>query len=272
MMNFLDKLIAQLERGEVTFSTHVDVALRVRLALDDPELPIVKAAQIVQAEPFLSARVVAMANSVAFSRDGKTVTDVRTAVTRLGLKFVRVLATAVVMRQMVVNSSSPAARSLGSRLWEHTAHVAALAHLLAVRFNRELADVAMFAGIVHEVGGFYLISRIDEYPELLPETGNISVDDRRILDRAVLTALAIPSAVAAAIDHLWLSEPPGFPPHSLIEILSLADRLTPIASPLSGKTAAEPLVLANGEVDSILAEILDQSGDEMGSLTAALCY
>jgi HD-like signal output (HDOD) protein len=61
-MNALEKILAEGAEGEITFPTHADVAFRVRLALDDPELHVAKAAQIVQAEPLLAARVVAVAN------------------------------------------------------------------------------------------------------------------------------------------------------------------------------------------------------------------
>ena len=81
----LQKLIAETQQGEVVFSTHAHVALQVRLALDDPEIHMEKAASIVQMEPMLAAKVVGLANSVAFNRSGRTISDVRSAVTPLGL-------------------------------------------------------------------------------------------------------------------------------------------------------------------------------------------
>jgi HD-like signal output (HDOD) protein len=271
-MGAVEKIIAEVGRGEVSFPTHADVAFRVRLALDDPDLHLAKAAQIVQAEPLLAARVVALANSVAFTRSGKPVTEVRTAVTRLGIKFVRALATAVVMRQMAGNSRSPVYRNLAERLWEHTTHVAALAHLLAMRFNRSLADQALFAGIVHEVGGFYLISRSDDYPDVFSGGPVLAADDEMAIGRAVLQALAVPDEVAAAIEALWQPSAAAMPPTTLGDLLCLADRLTPILSPLMAPGAEPRQIAADAETTALLAEVLEQSGEEMGSLTAALRY
>jgi HD-like signal output (HDOD) protein len=269
-MRTLDKIIAEVGRGEVTFPTHADVAFRVRLALDDPDLHLGKAAQIVQAEPLLSARVVALANSVAFNRGGQQVTDVRNAVTRLGIRFVRALATAVVMRQMSGGLRSPAYRALSERLWEHTAHVAALANVLAQRFMRPLADMALFAGIVHEVGGFYLISRTDSYPDLFADGSILAPEAERQVGRAVLTALAVPQDVAAAVEALWQPSRTNFPPADLGDVLALANHLTPILSPLQGPDVQ--VLPADPQAVTLLADILDQSGDEMGALTAALRY
>jgi HD-like signal output (HDOD) protein len=64
-------------------------------------------------------------------------------------------------------AGTPAHRKLAVRLWEHTAHVAALAQVIARRVTHVNPDTAFFAGIIHEVGGFYLIARAGAYPGLL---------------------------------------------------------------------------------------------------------
>ena len=270
--NLLDAVLAEIGRGEVSFPTHADVALRVRLALDDPDLHLAKAAQIIQAEPLLSARVVAVANSIAFNRTGARVADVRTAVTRVGIRLLRALATAVVMRQMAGGMRSPKFRDLAARLWEHTAHVAALSHILAGRFVRGAAEIALFAGMVHEVNGCYLLSRNDSHPELFLEEGALqAIAADATVGRAVLNALAVPEEVLDAVASLWRDEPPVFPPVTLGDVLRLANGLTPIQSPLQPEAAASPLPLPPA-VESQLAEILDQSSDELEQMTAALRY
>lgn len=269
-MNALDKILAEVAAGEVTFPTHSDVAFRVRLALDDPDLHLAKAAQIVQAEPLLATRVVAVANSIAFNPTNHAVTDVKTAVTRLGLRFVKALATAVVMRQMATGGRSVAHRALAERLWEHTAHVAALAHLLAMRFARQISDSAMFAGIVHEVGGFYLISRTDADPQLLRDPSLVTPEAEAAIGRAVMTALAVPAEVIGAVEALWANRPPALPPAGLADVLCLANALTPIVSPLQRPGGYGLRIEPGGS--EVYAQILEQSGEEMGALTSALRY
>lgn len=270
-MRALETILAEIGKGEVIFPTHGDVAFRVRLALDDPELDIAKAALLIQAEPLLASRVVALANSVAFSRGGKRIAEVRTAVSRLGLRFVRALATAVVMRQMAGSIHSPVFRSLAGRLWEHSVHVAALAHLLARRFVPSVADVALFAGIIHEVSGFYLIARSDARPDLFADGTLLKGDAEAQVGRAVMAALAVPADVVEGVSALWSPGQIAFPPATLGDLLRLANQLTPMASPLErpDERPAAPLPEA---VAAGLAGILDQSGDELDSLTSALRY
>lgn len=269
----LGLVLDEIGRGEVSFPTHADVALRVRLALDDPDLDVARAAQIIQAEPLLAARVVAVANSIAFNRTGARVADVKTAVTRVGIRLLRALATAVVMRQMAGGMRSPKSRQLAARLWEHTAHVAALSHILAGRFVRGAAEIALFAGMVHEVSGFYLISRNDAHPELFVDDGALqAMSAEAAVGRAVLNALAVPEEVVDAVSTLWDDGPQVFPPATLGDVLRLANGLTPILSPLQGAAAVpSPLAIDLG-AERQLAEILDQSSDELEAMTAALRY
>lgn len=271
-VHMLDHLLAEIARGEVSFPTHADVALRVRLALDDPDLHLAKAAQIIQAEPLLSARVVAVANSIAFNRTGTRVADVRTAVTRVGIRLLRALATAVVMRQMAGGMHSPKFRDLAARLWEHTAHVAALSHILAGRFVRGAGEIALFAGMVHEVSGFYLISRNDARPDLFREGDLPVLAAEPAISRAVLNALAVPGEVVDAVAAVWRDEPASFPPATLGEVLLLANHLTPILSPLQRTIGETSPLSLDPEAESELSDILEQSSDELDAMTAALRY
>lgn len=270
-MSIIESVVTDIEQGEVSFPTHADVAFRVRLALDDQDIPLGKAAQVIVAEPLLAARVVAVANSVAFNRSGVPVADVRGAVARLGLKFVRGLATAVVMRQMAGSIKSPAYQGLAVRLWEHTVHVAALAHLLATKF-RLPSDVAMFAGIVHEVSGFYLISRTDIRGDLFSDGNLLTTDAERRIGGAVLAALAVPAEVVSAIEALWQEGPLRFPPENLGDLLRLANQLTPIRSPLQAPLDEGMELVLDPEGEAQLTEILERSSDELEALTSALRY
>lgn len=270
----LKKIAAEIERGEVSFPTSAVVALKLKRALDDPDCPLDRAARLVQAEPLLSAKVVAVANSTVCNRSGRPITDVRTAVLRLGFRYLRALASAVVSRQLAV-PATPRDRYLAERLWEHTAHVAALAQVLARRVTRLDPETALFAGIVHEVGAFYLISRTRDYPGLLDDDFPAwSESGEAEVGRAVLRALAVPQAIIDAIEVCWQ----GFlamPPTTLGDTLLLADELAPVESPLrdldgcprEGMAASIDLLVGQ----ETLRDILRESAQDVASLTAALC-
>ena len=219
------------------------MTLRVQSALDDPDIPVARVATLIQAEPVLAAKVVAVANSVAFNPSGRAIADVRGAVARLGFRTLRSLAMAQLVRQLGAGKGniSPQRRQMATQLWEHTAHVTALAYLLASRVTRVDAELALFAAIVHEIGGFYLLSRAGEFPQLLEgDRSEWNEDDVIALEadigRSVLRALAIPEPAMAALETYWEGYL-AMPPCSVGDTLILAVDLAPVASPFHDPTA-----------------------------------
>jgi HD-like signal output (HDOD) protein len=270
--------IAETASGDdLIFPTTTEMALRVQRALDDPDASLDQLARLVQADPLLAARVVAVANSVIYNRSGRGIADVKSAVSRIGLNTLRVLAAAVVVRQMEGMARTGEHRQLAVRLWEHTAHVAALCQVIARRVTRVNPDTAFFAGIIHEVGGFYLISRAADYPGLLdgPNGSLLAWDEGGAAEvgRAVLTRLSAPAPVCEAIESLWAGYL-AMPPQSLGDTLLLADQLAPVESPLSqlagnGREGTEARIDVALD-DETLSSILEESAVEVASLIDAL--
>jgi hypothetical protein len=143
--------------------------------------------------------------------------------------------------------------------------VAALAWSLARHVTGVNPDTALFAGIIHEVGGFYLLSRADEFPGLLdddPEKWGELCED--VVSLEVLKKLAVPGTVADAIGALrraWINMPPS----TLLDTLLLANGYAPVASPLGTALPAMPehehsaldFVIDEDLLDMIRAEALE---------------
>lgn len=271
----LKAIAAEARRDELVFPTSVSAAMRIRQALDKPDMSLTAAARLVQTEPLLAARVVAIANSVAFNRSGQEITDVGNAVSRIGFRTVRTLAQALIVRQMAGTPTLPAHRELVTHLWQHTSLVAALARVIARRITAQDPETALFAGLIHEVRGFYLISRADEFPEVVePDIdldGDTSVESD--IGSVVLDMLDVPESVATAIRGVWNGYLAS-PPITLADTVLLAKQLSPVGSPLFGDVD-DPALRASIEMvieDQTLTEILEESADEIDSLSKALQF
>ena len=263
-------IAAQAVRGEITFPTSVNAVLRLQLALDDPDCHVEEAIRLVLSEPQLAARTVAMANTAAFGGNSVPVTNVRAAVSRIGYRRLQALVASLVVRQFGSRIKDPGLRAKAEQLWEHSAHVAALAYALARRVTFVNPDTAMFAGIVHEVGGFYLLSRADEFPGLLDDDvenwGELCED---VVSAEVIKKLNIPALVAEVIADMrggWLNMPPG----SLLDTLLLANQYAPVQSPLGNKPQPLP-AHAESAIDFVLDEdTLREIQDEAAEMAAAM--
>lgn len=151
--------------GELNFPTCMDAAIMVRDTLRDPEADLGRVAQVIGVEPLISSKLLRLANSVAYNPSGRPILDLPAAITRLGFDVVRTTSLAVTMDQMLKSRNLAAFDDLARRAWEHSLEVAAIARVLARRIGRINPDEAMLAGLVHDIGIFYLLYRAAEYPE-----------------------------------------------------------------------------------------------------------
>lgn len=269
------KIIAlQASKGELTFPANVKATLKLQEALDDPDCHIEAAARMVMAEPLLSARVVALANSAAYNRSGNEIANVRAAVSRLGFATLKSMVASVIVRQLGSQITDPALKRQADQLWLHSAHVASLAQVIAKRVSKVDPETALFAGIVHQVGGFYLLSRAHEFPGLLDDGADEWLEHGEVaIGRGVLRRLDVPKPVMDAIEALWIGMR-ALPPENLGDTLILASDLTATKSPLqrqqgaSGLQSAATIDFTVGE--GTLAAVLAESAAEIASLSAAL--
>jgi hypothetical protein len=267
-------IAAQAANGEITLPASVNAALRLQEALDDPECHMENAIKLVAGEPQLAARVVALANSAAFSRNGDAeVTGVRAAVMRVGYKSLKTMVASLIVKQLGARIGDPKLRARAERLWLHAANVAALAHVLARRVTKVDADSAMFAAIVHEVGGLYLLSRAEEFPGLVDDEPELWTQlCEETLTREVLGKLLVPDGVSSAILQARSGRATP-PPTTLVDTLILANQFALVASPLGvPESMPEP---GDSPLDFVvdsskLTKLIDESTDELRSMIAAL--
>lgn len=200
--------------GEVVFPVCFDIALRIRKLMDDPNASIDKIALVLRADPLISTKLVALANSVAYGGDGK-LRDIKAAITRMGLKVARTTSLAIAMRQMLLAKGTSAFADLAQKLWKHSLLAASSCSVIARRMTRIDPDEAYFAGLIHDLGAFYMIYRAATYPELVerPDTlKHLVIQWHESIGLTLLTALAVPENVVGAIaDHDTLREVPASP-------------------------------------------------------------
>ncbi len=187
---FLDQLLEDLENDKLVLPTLPEVALKVRDTLEDENSSLMDVAKIITSDAALSARMIQVSNSPLL-RASSPIETVEAAVTRMGGNMIRNLVTSMVMEQMFQATSDVTDRRL-RKIWEHSTEVAAISHALTSEFTKLQPDQALLAGLVHDIGALPILSRAEDYPELL--------DDEASLDRIITS---VHTTIGAEILRKW---------------------------------------------------------------------
>lgn len=197
--------IARELAGVVVFPTSFDTTMRLRKELQNPDLPTARIASIVGLEPLVATKLMHMANSVLYSPDGTPARDLRSAISRLGIELVRTTSLAIAMSQLLRSRDMASFNEITQALWDHSLKTAAAARILARTHTRINPDEALLAGLVHDLGAFYMLYRAAQYPEL---RGNpqavraLMVEWHESIGVTLLHALGMSEdIVEATIDH-----------------------------------------------------------------------
>jgi putative nucleotidyltransferase with HDIG domain len=266
---FLQDIASDLSKRDVTFPTFANATLKIRRALEDPAINAERVARVVASEPLLAAKLVQIANSAAVNPGGRPVGDVRTAITRVGFETVRSVAVAVAMDQLRVADEMRKYAQRAEVAWSHSLQVAALSYVLAQKITRMNPEEALFAGLVHDIGYFYLLARATHYPELDADPAaldDVIADWHAPIGQTVLHSFGLSDATLAAVaehenGHYKM------PARTLADIVTLANLVAAQTNPIHLRAGARlPDTLDEPEVSKVLAD----ASAEIRSLVTAL--
>ncbi|MDT3672248.1 MAG: HDOD domain-containing protein [Aromatoleum sp.] len=264
---FLMQIADDLSSGDVNFPTFLDAAMKIRIAMNNPDITVEALSRLILTEPLVAAKIIRLANSVALNPSGIEVGDVRSAVMRVGFSSIRSIAISVAIEQLMLEKQMGPYLAGARQLWEHSIEVAALSFVIARRMTNINPHEAMFAGLVHDIGHFYLLSRIAHHPEMLrdhDDVGRLLFEWHASIGHAVLGVLETPDRILEAVsDHEIAFD--GDVPVTLANVLHLTNRLAANVNPF-----APPEGACAAPADVAVAAIIDESRDELRSLITAV--
>ncbi len=224
----LEDIARELSGDEISFPTCFDAALQIRNALRDPQVSLRQIARTVSMEPLVAAKLLRVANSALHNPGGTPIVEVESAVGRVGVETARSVAFAVAMDQLLRSKDLVVFSAISTELWRHTIRTAAAARVLARRCTRLNADEAMIAGLVHDLGAFYMLYRAAQYQELRirPETVKFLIAQwHESIGESLMNALGLPAHIIEATrDHDQPRAEVGTP-RTLADIVFVANLL-----------------------------------------------
>jgi len=177
-----------------------DILINLEGRINDPESDIEEISGLIQTEPVLSGRLIKLSNSVLFGGGRDEVSDLNSAIMRLGLKMVLDLAYTLELPKMFKKPKS----FNHVEFWKHSLGVAYLSRTLVLHVGggKEDVEASYLAGLMHDVGILvfdYLIP--DEYGKFI---GNLGDFDKRLEELELDTfGISHPELGARFVEKWW---------------------------------------------------------------------
>ena len=198
---FVSELAQEVSKGKVELPSFPDVAVRVRKVLADEHVANEQIARIVGSDAGLAARVLTLANSAALNRSGRSVADLKTAISRIGHNNVRTAAVSFAIAQLRRASELRNIAPQLERVWQEATIVAALSYSIASRCQLN-PDESMLAGLLHNVGKLYILARANRHGGLFSEPASLAQvmrDWHSNVGKAIVENWGFPEHIAEAI-------------------------------------------------------------------------
>jgi len=166
---FVQALASELSGGKIELPGFPHIVMRVQRVLADENADNNRIVKVLGSEPVLASQIVRMANSAALNPAGVPVTDLRTAVSRVGLDTVRSATIAFAVRQL---RDAPILKGLEAPLgllWKRSVLVASLSCVIARRLTHLNPDTALLAGLLQSIGRLYILTRASGHRALFAD-------------------------------------------------------------------------------------------------------
>ena len=274
--DFVRTLAAELSVGNVDLPSFPEIAIRVRRVLSDPNSSVEQVVRVVGSEPALAARLLRISNSASLNRSGRAVTDLRTAINRIGYNMVRSASISFSMAQIRKSNKLAGLEHHLNDLWQRSTLVAALAFVLARNCTKVNPDEAMLTGMMHGIGKLYVLTRVIEHPQLFaspPMLNQIISEWHTSIGKAILENWNFSEAMAQAVgDQADLSRIEDGPP-DLTDVVAVAILMASHADDSSGLEAALndlPAARRLGLDQAKTQAVMSESAAEVTALSQAL--
>lgn len=173
IVNRIKEEIAEaIKKDELILPTLPEIALQVRDIAEDVKASIDDLTSVIARDAALSARMIKVANSPLI-RSSMPISDLNTAVSRLGIEMTSNLAMGLAMANMFQATSDLVDTHMRS-CWSKSIEIAASCQVLARHFTNLQPDQALLAGLTHQIGKLPILAFAENNEELLGDAASLN--------------------------------------------------------------------------------------------------
>ncbi|WP_083218637.1 HDOD domain-containing protein [Candidatus Thiodiazotropha endoloripes] len=225
---FVDSVKEDLLANNIYLPTLPALALEALIIINDVDSSASDLQRVISRDASLTARLIRYANSPLYRGMNKIAT-IKPAITRIGFQRVKNAVYAVSMKEVFRTSVKEIERRM-DRLWNHSVKVGAQAAMLAKTQPGLDPDVALVAGLVHDIGHIPLLIKACKYKELIDNPEFLDKVLRKLhphIGGSILKLWKFDEAIIeVAAHHEDLSRDPGDDvPVDYVDIVQVANIL-----------------------------------------------
>ncbi|MEZ5563317.1 MAG: HDOD domain-containing protein [Gammaproteobacteria bacterium] len=203
LFRFLQKLVNDMYE-DLELPGFPDVVVRLQQTLANEKSSARDIVRLVSSDAALSAKLLQLANSAAFKPGDRNISDLKAAVTVLGFSLVRGTATSFAMRQVEQQAWLLPLKPHLQRIWLESTGVAAICYVGARHIPGMRPDEALAAGLFHQLGTLYVLTRAHREGIAIGETSEWAAtiaDWTPTIARAILENWRVPEHLTDAVEH-----------------------------------------------------------------------
>lgn len=164
---FVSLLALELENGDIALPSLPDVVMKIRRALESETADFEQIMQAVSVDPVLTSRLFVFANSAYYNRANVEIGTLDAAIGRLGIEVVRNTAMSLAMKQLYAAEKHSHAAKYLRAIWARGMKLSSMAFAVAAKKPEFNSETAFLCGLMHEVGKLYIVTKAEEFPEIL---------------------------------------------------------------------------------------------------------
>ena len=161
----LAELSDDIKSNKLHIPSPPDLLIKIRSLTESEHVTSQDIANLVQFDPNTSGRLIKVANCALFGTRYQ-VTNIASAVSRLGLSRVRNLLIGLSIAQNFINAKTKGLEKTFKQTWQQSNLVAAISYTLAQKKTDINPEEALLAGMIHNIGVLPLTLRLNEIKDL----------------------------------------------------------------------------------------------------------
>jgi len=153
-------VIQKFKRGEIDLPVLPKVIQEIQQAMGNPNSTAEDVARVIEKDPVISVRLIAVANSPIY-RGTEKIQTVKQAIPRMGIKETQTVVTTIANKNLY-KTNNEYFQNLMNKQWLHSLACAYGSRLIAKKLKSPDLEQYFFMGLIHDIGKAPLLKNLTE--------------------------------------------------------------------------------------------------------------